>query len=181
MLVGRRVFITMPLLLRSGDITYNLLLWTLFSWCCVRCLHVYELLSSPKWTYSFGSWTKLWFTMDFQKSLDNRKGRRGREVDESYLYLNRKCLVLCAFIVLRAFTCFYTITFILIFWFSKTKENFSNMFYFHFFQLFLWLFVLLLMSPASHTEACGNFSENQKDLRTNFYNSWFIRRILWSF
>lgn len=171
----------MPLLLRSGDITYNLLLWTLFSWCCVRCLHVYELLSSPKWTYSFGSWTKLWFTMDFQKSLDNRKGRRGREVDESYLYLNRKCLVLCAFIVLRAFTCFYTITFILIFWFSKTKENFSNMFYFHFFQLFLWLFVLLLMSPASHTEACGNFSENQKDLRTNFYNSWFIRRILWSF
>lgn len=171
----------MPLLLRSGDITYNLLLWTLFSWCCVRCLHVYELLSSPKWTYSFGSWTKLWFTMDFQKSLDNRKGRRGREVDESYLYLNRKCLVLCAFIVLRAFTCFYTITFILIFWFSKTKENFSNMFYFHFFQLFLWLFVLLLTSPASHTEACGNFSENQKDLRTNFYNSWFIRRILWSF
>lgn len=181
MLVDRRVFITMPLLLRSGDITYNLLLWTLFSWCCVRCLHVYELLSSPKWTYSFGSWTKLWFTMDFQKSLDNRKGRRGREVDESYLYLNRKCLVLCAFIVLRAFTCFYTITFILIFWFSKTKENFSNMFYFHFFQLFLWLFVLLLTSPASHTEACGNFSENQKDLRTNFYNSWFIRRILWSF
>lgn len=139
MLVSRRVFITMPLLLRSGDITYNLLVWTLFSWCCVRCLYIYELLLSPKWTSSFGSWTKLWFTMDFQKSLDNRKGKRGREVDESCLYLNRKCLVLCAFIALRAFTCFYSITFILIFWFSKTKENFANIFIsFSFFSGYLF-------------------------------------------